>query len=148
MWNNYNKVTTFAKMIRHLYTDANYEYTLEVIFTYDVKKALKALYKKWKMDDEAIDAEGFTVRCKDDITKYALIFDYDKLTNNLISHEVLHVSTFILDDRTIDLAGGNDDYENLAWLNGHLNDLVRQIIKKEGIRLHPTLIQSKTKKLG
>jgi hypothetical protein len=46
------------------------------------------------------------------------------------------------------LAGGNDDYENLAWLNGHLNDLVRQIIKKEGIRLHPTLIQSKTKKLG
>ena len=135
-------------MVRHLYTDANYEYTLEVIFTDNVKKALRALYKKWKMDDYIVDAEGFTVCCKNDITKYALIFDYDKLTNNLIIHEVLHVSTFILDDRTIDLAGGNDDYENLAWLNGHLNDLVRQIIKKEGIRLHPTLIQSKTKKLG
>jgi len=135
-------------MVRHLYTDANYEYTLEVIFTDNVKKALRALYKKWKMDDDIVDAEGFTVCCKNDITKYALIFDYDKLTNNLIIHEVLHVSTFILDDRTIDLAGGNDDYENLAWLNGHLNDLVRQIIKKEGIRLHPTLIQSKTKKLG
>jgi hypothetical protein len=135
-------------MVRHLYTDANYEYTLEVIFTSDVKKALGALCKKWRIVDDIVDAEGFTVRCKGDITKYALIFDFDKLTNNLISHEVLHVSAFILDDRTIDLAGGNDDYENLAWLNGHLNDLVRQIIKKEGIRLHPTLIQSKTKKLG
>jgi hypothetical protein len=82
------------------------------------------------------------------MTKYALIFDYDKLTDNLISHEVLHLSCFILDDRSIDLAGGNDDYENLAWLNGHLNDMVRQIIEKEGIEIHSTLIQSKTKKLG
>jgi hypothetical protein len=135
-------------MIRHLYTDANYEYTLEVIFTDDVKKALRALCKKWKIVDDIVDAEGFTVRCKNDMTKYALIFDYDKLTDNLISHEVLHLSCFILDDRSIDLAGGNYDYENLAWLNGHLNDMVRQIIEKEGIEIHSTLIQSKTKKLG
>ena len=148
MWNNYRKVTTFAKMIRHLYTDANYEYTLEIAFTDNVKKAFKSLLKRWKMQDEAVDAEGFTVRCKDDITKYALIFDYNKLTDNLISHEVLHLSCFILDDRTIDLAGGNDDYENLAWLNGHLNDMVRQVIEKENITMHSTLIKSKTKKLG
>ena len=135
-------------MIRHLYTDAKYEYTLEVIFTDDVKKALRALCKKWKIVDDIVDAEGFTVRCKNDMTKYALIFDYDKLTDNLISHEVLHLSCFILDDRSIDLAGGNYDYENLAWLNGHLNDMVRQIIEKEGIEIHSTLIQSKTKKLG
>jgi hypothetical protein len=135
-------------MVRHLYTDANYEYTLEVIFTDDVKKALRALCKKWKIVDDIVDAEGFTVRCKNDMTKYALIFDYDKLTDNLISHEVLHLSCFILDDRSIDLAGGNYDYENLAWLNGHLNDMVRQIIEKEGIEIHSTLIQSKTKKLG
>lgn len=135
-------------MVRHLYTDANYEYTLEVIFTDDVKKALRTLCKKWKIVDDIIDAEGFTVRCKNDMTKYALIFDYDKLTDNLISHEVLHLSCFILDDRSIDLAGGNYDYENLAWLNGHLNDMVRQIIEKEGIEIHSTLIQSKTKKLG
>lgn len=135
-------------MVRHLYTDANYEYTLEVIFTDDVKKALRTLCKKWKIVDDIVDAEGFTVRCKNDMTKYALIFDYDKLTDNLISHEVLHLSCFILDDRSIDLAGGNYDYENLAWLNGHLNDMVRQIIEKEGIEIHSTLIQSKTKKLG
>jgi hypothetical protein len=134
-------------MVKHLYTDANYEYTLEVIFTDNVKKALKALFKRWKMDDEALDAEGFTVCCKDDITKYALIFDINKLTDNLISHEVLHISCFILDDRTIDLAGGNNDYENLAWLNGHLNDMVRQVIEKERITIHSTLIKSKTKKL-
>jgi hypothetical protein len=134
-------------MVKHLYTDANYEYTLEVIFTNDVKKTLKALFKRWKMNDEALDAEGFTVCCKNDITKYALIFDYDKLTDNLISHEVLHISCFILDDRTIDLAGGNNDYENLAWLNGHLNDMVRQVIEKEKITIHSTLIKSKTKKL-
>ena len=69
MWNNYRKVTTFAKMIRHLYTDANYEYTLEIMFTDNVKKAFKTLLKRWKMQDDAVDAEGFTVRCKDDITK-------------------------------------------------------------------------------
>lgn len=134
-------------MIRHLYTDANYEYTVEIMFTSNVKKSLKALFKRWKMDDEAVSAEGFTVTCKDDITKYALIFDTNKLTDNLISHEVLHLSCFILDDRTIDLAGGNNDYENLAWLNGHLNDMVRQVIEKEKIIVHSTLIKSKTKKL-
>jgi hypothetical protein len=100
------------------------------------------------MDEESLDAEGCTVTCISDITKYALIFDNAKLTNNLISHEVLHLSCFILDDRSIDLAGGNDDYENLAWLNGHLNDMVRQIIEKEKITVHSTLIKSKTKKLG
>ena len=134
-------------MIRHLYTDANYEYTLEIIFTDNAKKSLKALFKRWNIKDEAVDAEGFTVRCKYDITKYALIFDINKLTDNLISHEVLHISCFILDDRTIDLIGGNGDYENLAWLNGHLNDMVRQVIEKEKIVVHSTLIKSKTKKL-
>jgi len=134
-------------MIRHLYTDANYEYTLEIIFTDNAKKSLKALLKRWKIQDEAVDAEGFTVKCKGDMTKYALIFDINKLTDNLISHEVLHLSCFILDDRTIDLIGGNGDYENLAWLNGHLNDMVRQVIEKEKIVVHSTLIKSKTKKL-
>jgi hypothetical protein len=134
-------------MIRHLYTDANYEYTLEIIFTDNAKKSLKALFKRWNIKDEAVDAEGFTVKCKDDMTKYALIFDINKLTDNLISHEVLHLSCFILDDRTIDLIGGNGDYENLAWLNGHLNDMVRQVIEKEKIVVHSTLIKSKTKKL-
>jgi hypothetical protein len=134
-------------MIRHLYTDANYEYTLEIIFTDNAKKSLKALFKRWNIKDEAVDAEGFTVKCKDDMTKYALIFNINKLTDNLISHEVLHISCFILDDRTIDLIGGNGDYENLAWLNGHLNDMVRQVIEKEKIVVHSTLIKSKTKKL-
>jgi hypothetical protein len=134
-------------MVKHLYTDANYEYTVEIMFTSNVKKSLKALFKRWNMDDEALDAEGFAVCCKDDITKYALIYDTNKLTDNLISHEVLHLSCFILDDRTIDLAGGNNDYENLAWLNGHLNDMVRQVIEKEKITVHSTLIKSKTKKL-
>jgi len=134
-------------MVKHLYTDANYEYTVEIMFTSNVKKSLKALFKRWKMDDEALDAEGFTVTCMNDITKYALIYDTNKLTDNLISHEILHLSCFILDDRTIDLAGGNNDYENLAWLNGHLNDMVRQVIEKEKITIHSTLIKSKTKKL-
>jgi len=134
-------------MVKHLYTDANYEYTLEVIFTSNVKKSLKALFKRWNMEDEAVSAEGFTVTCMNDITKYALIYDTNKLTDNLISHEILHLSCFILDDRTIDLAGGNNDYENLAWLNGHLNDMVRQVIEKENITIHSTLIKSKTKKL-
>jgi hypothetical protein len=134
-------------MIRHLYTDANYEYTVEIMFTSNVKKSLKALFKRWNMEEEAVSAEGFTVICKNDITKYALIYDINKLTDNLISHEVLHLSCFILDDRTIDLAGGNNDYENLAWLNGHLNDMVRQVIEKEKITVHSTLIKSKTKKL-
>lgn len=138
---------------RYLYEADMYEYTLEIIFTTNVKKSLTALYKKWGIDEDAFDCEGCTVTCEGkggknrDISKYSLIFKYDKLTDNLISHECQHLSAFILDDRNIDLVGGNSDYENLAWLNGLLNDLVRQIIEKEGIEIHQTKMISRFKKL-
>lgn len=143
-----------SKSLRYLYTDSNYEYTLEIIFTNNVKRSLKSLYKRWDLNEELVDGEGLSVTCENeridfkDITKYALIFDYNKLTDNLISHEVLHTSIFILIDRNIDLAGHDDYYENLAWLNGHLNDLVRQIISREKIQMYKTPIEAKIKKLG
>lgn len=132
---------------RYLYQADMYEYTLEVIFTSNVKRSLTSLYKRWDIKEEVFDCEGCTVTDEDDNSRYGLIFRYKDLTDNLISHECQHLSAFILDDRNIDLAGGRDDYENLAWLNGLLNDLVRQIIEKEGIEVHQTKMISRFKKL-
>jgi hypothetical protein len=140
--------------IKYIYVDSHYEYTLEIVFTHNVKRSLKHIYKKWGIEEEIFDCEGCTVTCMGsddevaDITKYALIFKYDKLTENLIAHELCHLAAFILTDRSIDLAGGNDDYENFAWLSGALSEIVHQIIIKQGITIHPTKIQPKLKKIG
>lgn len=140
-------LSMLKKNIRYLYTNDMYEFTLEIIFTNDVKKSLASLYKKWGIKEEVFNCEGCTVTDEDDNSRYGLIFDYNKLTTNLIAHECLHLSAFLLDDRNIDLAGSNSDYENLAWINGLLNDLVHQIIEKEGIEIYQTKILSKFKKL-
>lgn len=140
--------------IRYLYTNDMYEFTLEIIFTHDVKRSLKALYKRWDIEEEIFDCEACTVTCHSeddstiDITKYGLIFSYKHLTENVVTHEVSHLAAFILDDRSIDLAGGNDDYENFAWLTGHLSELVHQVIRKHSINVKPTTIQGKIKRIG
>lgn len=137
---------------KYIYVDAQYEYTLEIIFTTDIKRSLKALYKRWDLDEEIFDCEACTVTCQhdgeQDISKYALVFNVNNLSHNIISHELLHLACFILDDRNIDLRGGNDDYENAAWLIGHLTEIVYQAIDKEGFKIKPTAIKAKIKKIG
>lgn len=137
--------------LRYLYTDNMYEYTLEILFTDNIVKTLSNLYKRWKLKTEAYNCEACTVIClneatdESDIHKYALIFDVNKLTHNVISHECLHLSTFILNDRNIDLEGSNDDYENFAWLIGSLVEVVYQIINKHELKInkptHPAKIR-------
>lgn len=137
---------------RYLYTDSLYEYTLEIIFSDNVVDALGKLYKRWKLNTKPLDCEACTVTClneetdESDIHKYALIFDYNNLTNNVIAHECLHLATFILDDRNIDLEGGNSDYENLAWLIGSLVEIVYQIVNKEKFKINPPKHPPKLKK--
>ncbi len=139
--------------LRYLYSDANYEYNLEIIFTNDIKRSLAAVYKRWDIDEEVFDCEACVACCQgkddkfSDTTKYAMLFKFDKLTNNVIAHECQHLAAFILDDRQIDLAGGNDDYENLAWLAGHLNEIVYCIVEKEKLDMYKTPIEPKLKKL-
>lgn len=139
--------------IRYLYSDANYEYNLEIIFTNDIKRSLGAVYKRWGITEEVFDCEACVACCQgqdddvSDTTKYAILFKYHTLTNNIIAHECQHLAAFILDDRQIDLAGGNDDYENLAWLTGHLNEIVYCIIEKENLPMYKTQIEPKLKKL-
>lgn len=137
---------------RYLYTDSLYEYKLEIIFTDSVFDALKSLYKRWKLNTEPLDSTACTVSCLNeetdeiDIHKYALIFDINNLTNNVISHECLHLSTFILNDRNIDLEGGNNDYENLAWLIGHLVEIVYQLVNKNKYTIKPPVHPPKISK--
>jgi hypothetical protein len=139
--------------IKYLYTDSHYEYTLEIIFTTNVKRSLSNLYRKWNIEEEVFDCEACTVTCQDkdneiaDISKYGLIFSFDKLTENIICHEVAHLAAFILDDRSIDLQGGNDDYENFAWLCGHLSQIVHQVINKEELVIYQENIPAKIKKI-
>jgi len=141
------------KPIKYRYIDSLYEYTLDIIFTNDVKRSLKSLYKQWNISEEVHDCEGCTVICQgkedkyQDISKYALIFDYSKLTNNLIAHEIQHLAAFVLSDRSIDLEGGNDDYENMAWLNGHLHEVVYSIIDKETLPIYNVKLTPTFKKI-
>lgn len=126
--------------ISYTYINDLYDFTLTVIFTENIVKTLKALYKTWHIKEKALDCAACTVSCITskhitDITKYALIYRYDTLTENTISHEVNHLTAFILSDREIDLPGKEDNYENMSWLNGLLNDIVRQIIKKEKLNI-------------
>lgn len=139
------------KPIRYTYTDSNYGYTLEVIFTNNIKRSVLNVYKRWGIEEDAYDCDACVAICEGrdgfaDITKYAIIFKYEALTHGTIAHECQHLSAFILDDREIDLAGGNSDYENLAWLNGHLNEIIHVIIEKEKIPIYKAEIEPKIKK--
>lgn len=133
---------------KYIYVDSQYEYTLEIIFTTNIVRSVKSLYKRWDINEEVLDCEACTISDVENISRYALVFNVNNLTHNIIAHELLHLTAFILSDRNIDLAGGNDDYENTAWLMGHLSEIVYQAILKENYKIIPTSIKPKLKKIG
>lgn len=59
---------------------------------------------------------------------------------------MLHLTAFILDDRQIDMKGSDDAYENMAWLNGHLSQIVYRVLEKESLVLNKPLIPAKINK--
>lgn len=119
---------TKMKTIIKTYKSNTYEYVLKIIFTNNVEKYFKKYCEKWGMSEEYDESAGVCLRHPNNIEEYALIYDYNNLTDNCIQHEIQHLSCFILDDRNIGLKGENEDYEHLCWLNGELSEIVRKII--------------------
>ena len=141
------------KTIKYRYTDAQYGYTLDIIFTDSMKRVVNNIYSKWGVEAEAEDCSGCTLICVlpkgiRDITKYALVFRYNQLGINLIAHECQHLAAFILTDRNIDLPGENNDFENMCWLTGHLNQMVYDIVVKEQLEFMYNELPVKLNKLG
>lgn len=55
---------------------------------------------------------------------YYILLDKDKLSHNLISHEIYHLTRTILEDRVI------EDEETGAWLSGYLSSVIYRLINK------------------
>ena len=73
------------KPIKYRYIDSLYEYTLDIIFTNDVKRSLKSLYKQWNISEEVHDCEGCTVICQGKEDKYQDISKSMINTTNFIT---------------------------------------------------------------
>ena len=141
------------KTIKYRYIDSQYGYTLDIIFTDNIKRIVTNIYNKWGVEEEVYDCSGCTLICISpdnvrDITKYALVFRYDQLGINLIAHECQYLSAFILTDRAIGLPGENNDFENMCWLTGHLNQMVWDIVVKEQLEFVDIPLPIKLTKLG
>jgi hypothetical protein len=82
----------------------------------NIYKVESLLHKKYGGDKPKDDdpAEGYTVTVNS--TLYVMVLDYRFMTNNLIGHEIYHVTHRICNDRDI------EDEETMAWLNGYLHE--------------------------
>lgn len=93
-------------------------YGCDVIFIvsdniYKVEKFLHAKHGgEYPKEDDP--AEGYTVTINAGL--YVMVIDYRFMSNNLIGHELYHVTHRIARDRDI------DDEETMAWLNGYLHE--------------------------
>jgi hypothetical protein len=82
----------------------------------DIYKVESYLHKKYGGDKpkENDPAEGYTITINS--AMYVMVLDYRFMTNNLIGHEIYHVTHRICNDRDI------QDEETMAWLNGYLHE--------------------------
>jgi hypothetical protein len=58
-------------------------------------------------------------------TEYYIVYVEDKISTNLISHEIYHLATNILTDISI------KDEESTAWLVGHLTEKIYRILRQK-----------------
>lgn len=75
---------------------------------------------------DVLDSYG----CVFDLTEknkreYYIVYVEDKLSINLISHEVYHLATRILTDISI------TDEESTAWLVGHLTEKIYRVLRQK-----------------
>lgn len=82
----------------------------------NIYKVETMLYKKHggEQPKEDDNVEGYTISLNNGT--YVVVLDYKFMTNNLIGHEIYHVTHRICADRDI------EDEETMAWLNGYLHE--------------------------
>lgn len=133
---------------KYTYLNDLYEFSLEIVFTENFKQTIERYSIDWGIKGDSWDFEACVIskpatkNSHRSLGKYVIIYRREYLTENIISHEINHLTAFILEDRSIDLEGKNGDYENMSWLNGLLNEVVRQAVREEKIKLKKSKIPS------
>lgn len=94
----------------------NYACSLIYIVTDSIFRAEKYIHKKYGGDVPTEDdsVEGYAITINSGL--YIVVLDFRYITNNLIGHELYHVTQRIGGDRDI------EDEESMAWLNGYLHE--------------------------
>lgn len=103
----------------------------------NINKVEELLHKRYGGEKPKADdpAEGYTLTVNS--TLYVMVLDYRFMTNNLIGHEIYHVTHRICDDRDI------NDEETMAWLNGYLHEEFYKFISTLKFRVFAAKMQSK-----
>jgi hypothetical protein len=57
---------------RYIYIDTQYEYSLEIVFTDNIKRAISNMYRKWKINQEPVDCFACTLTCRDKNDKFQI----------------------------------------------------------------------------
>jgi hypothetical protein len=94
----------------------NYACSLIYMVTDSIFMSENYIHKKYGGDKPIEDdsVEGYAITINSGL--YIVVLDFRYITNNLIGHELYHVTQRIGGDRDI------EDEESMAWLNGYLHE--------------------------
>ena len=107
--------------------------TSVVVYVVEHMDYMQEYLEKKKIRIDVTGCDGCVVQLgHDDKFQYNIVLQKDKLSHNLIAHEIFHLGTNMTHD--IDI---NDD-ESRAWLIGYLSQEIYKILGKEEftIQLH------------
>jgi hypothetical protein len=114
-------------MIRLKFKVDLYEVSV-IIYVLDKMSDLESIVlKKTKTKIDTDHVLGITFAWGDQ--EYVVAFEKDKLSHNLINHELFHLTKSITEH--IDI----DDEESQAWLMGFLSENVYRLLKKKGFTI-------------
>jgi hypothetical protein len=117
-----------------------YQLKVEVKFYSDMTKLYNA-YKRYinKYNVKEIDAgnanqcQGMVLYESSTMDKVIILFASDELSHNIITHEAYHLTNLIMYVNNI--VPNLEEDENLALLNGYINQKIFEIIKIKKIKI-------------
>lgn len=114
-------------MIRAKFKVAVYDVTVVILVLPNMIDLEKIVLKKTKTSIDTDRVEGITFAWGN--SEYVVAFEQDKLSHNLINHELFHLTKSITEH--IDIT----DEESQAWLMGFLSENVYRVLKKKGFTI-------------
>lgn len=114
-------------MIRAKFKVAVYDVTVVILVLPNMIDLEKIVLKKTKSSIDTDRVEGITFTWGN--SEYVVAFEQDKLSHNLINHELFHLTKNITEH--IDIT----DEESQAWLMGFLSENVYRVLKKKGFTI-------------
>lgn len=113
--------------MRYIFNIPMYDCKIELTIQSNITSKFQSLCKKLNGEIITYSVAGAVV--SKDMNKYYILLDSDKLSHNLISHELYHLTASILEDRAI------EDEETGAWLSGHLASTIYRFIDKKKLNV-------------